>query len=519
VPKPAHNIASWIAHWAAAAGDRTAVVDPEGHLDYRSLADRARRLSGWLRAHEIRPGDRVALLLENGRVYLESVIALAQVGAIGLPVNWRLSPREIAFLLDDSACTLVIHATEFSELVAASAARSQASPRTLEVGDARDAYEKALAESQPNPDIEDLSGEAPMTLMYTSGTTGQPKGALLPHRKTLYNSINAQHYFGIREDDRVLAMTPLFHSLALNILALPVLYTGASIYFHTDFDAEAVWDSVERDRLTYLGGVPTQYLALIESLEDRRSRGQSPDLDSLRFLFTAGAAIPTEIVHRFEEHGLVLKQGYGQTETSVLTCLDERDASRKAGSVGRPVAHAEIQIVAPDTLDRDPSTWRTCAPGEVGEIVVRGPITMLGYWNRPQDTAETLRGEWLRTTDLAYADEEGFVTLVGRTRDMIISGGENVYPAEVEEVLSQHEDIREVAVVGVPDAKWGEVGRAHVVLEPDRPLDPEALRTWARDRLAGFKIPREFRSETALPRTASGKILKFRLREAEFDES
>ena len=511
MPKNVPNIAHWIARWAAEAGDRVAIVDPEGNLDYRGLADRSRRLSGWLRAQGIRPGERVALLLKNGHVYIESVMALAQVGAIGLPVNWRLSPREIAFLLDDSGSSLVIHSAEFSPLVAASREQSQGAPRTLEVGDARDSYEKALAETPPDPGIEDLSGEAAMTLMYTSGTTGQPKGALLPHRKTLYNSINAQHYFGIRENDRVLAMTPLFHSLALNILTLPVLYTGASIHFHADFNPEAVWDRVERERLTYLGGVPTQYLALIESLEERRSRGRLPDLDSLRFLFTAGAAIPTEIIHRFEKYGLVLKQGYGQTETSVLTCLEGRDAVRKAGSVGRPVPNAEIRIVVPDTLDREPSQWQNCSAGEVGEIVVRGPITMLGYWNRPQDTAETLRGEWLRTTDLAYADKEGFLTLVGRTRDMIISGGENVYPAEVEEVLSQHEDIREVAVVGIPDEKWGEVGRAHVVLEPDRPLDAEALRTWARERLAGFKIPKEFRAEAALPRTASGKVLKFRL--------
>jgi fatty-acyl-CoA synthase len=208
----------------------------------------------------------------------------------------------------------------------------------------------------------------------------------------------------------------------------------------------------------------------------------------------------------------VLKQGFGQTETSILCCLDAADAIRKAGSVGRPVFHAELRIVRKDTAALPVAEWKDCAPGETGEIVVRGPITMLGYWRRPEATAETLReGGWLRTGDLASADPEGFVTLTGRARDLYISGGENVYPAQVEAVYHEHPALRDVAVVGVPDERWGEAGRAYVVLEEGAELDADALRAWGRERLAAFKVPREFLAVDALPRTASGKVQKFAL--------
>jgi fatty-acyl-CoA synthase len=206
-----------------------------------------------------------------------------------------------------------------------------------------------------------------------------------------------------------------------------------------------------------------------------------------------------------------LKQGFGQTETSILCCLEARDAVRKAGSVGRPVRHAELRLVAHDSLDGPPETWRDVADGETGEIVVRGPITMSGYWQRPQETAEVLRGEWLRTGDLATRDAEGFYTLVGRARHMFISGGENVYPAEIEAVYQEHPGVREIAVVGVPDARWGEVGRAYWVPVPGEPIAGEALRAWGAERLADFKLPQRFVQVTELPRTETGKVKKHEL--------
>ena len=219
-----------------------------------------------------------------------------------------------------------------------------------------------------------------------------------------------------------------------------------------------------------------------------------------------------EQIHAFERRGLVLKQGFGQTETSILCCLDAQDAVRKAGSVGRPVLHAELRIVGCETLALPPTEWRDCAVGETGEIVVRGPITMLGYWERPLATAETLReGGWLLTGDLGAFDAEGFVTLTGRSKDLFISGGENVYPRQVEAAYESHPDILEIAVVGTPDERWGEVGRAYVALREGAKLDEPALIAWGREHLASFKVPRNFVPVRELPRTASGKVQKFKL--------
>jgi fatty-acyl-CoA synthase len=330
---------------------------------------------------------------------------------------------------------------------------------------------------------------------------------VLPHRKTLFNSLNAQLFFDLTRRDRVLVAVPLFHSFGLKILSIPALYAGASVVLQGSFDASDTWRTVARERITLLGGVPTMFRALGEAYDRDR-----PDTSSLRFLFTAGAAIPVEQIHAFERRGLVLKQGFGQTETSILCCLDAQDAVRKAGSVGRPVLHAELRIVRRETLPHTPETWTDCAVGETGEIVVRGPIAMLGYWERPEATAETIRpGGWLVTGDLGAFDAEGFVTLTGRSKDLFVSGGENVYPRQVEATYEAHPDIVEIAVTGVPDERWGEVGRAHVALRDGATLDEPSLVAWGRERLAAFKVPRSFVQVRELPRTASGKVQKFKL--------
>jgi fatty-acyl-CoA synthase len=308
----------------------------------------------------------------------------------------------------------------------------------------------------------------------------------------------------------VLVVAPLFHSLGLQILAIPALYVGASVVLQEGFDAARVWSTIESEGITYYGGVPTMHQRLLESL-DRGSPRSAPPA-SLRFAFTAGAAASPTLIRAFHEHGLLVVQGYGQTETSILTCLEADRALSKAGSVGHPVPHVELRLVAPETIEGDIEDWHDVAPGAVGEVVARGPITMLGYFRRPEATAETLRGEWLRTGDLATRDQEFDITLVGRAREMYISGGENVYPAEVEATLVQHPGIEEVAVIAIPDPDWGEVGRAHVVPVPARTIDPETLSDWLKTRLARFKHPREFVIEATLPRTASGKVQKHLLK-------
>ena len=498
------NAASWIAQHAAARAVRPALRDASRALDYAALHERCARAAGWLAGAGVRRGERVALLLGNRGAMLEAVLGAARIGAISVPLNTRLAAPELAELLDDARPALLIAEAGVRPLADAACAQARrVAPSRLEVGGASDAWERALAAAPPAREVAAVSPEDPLLLMYTSGTTGTPKGALLPHRKTLFNSRNAEIFFGLSERDRTLVVVPLFHSFGLNILALPTLYAGAEVILEPRFEPAAVWRAVARHRVSVLGGVPTMFAALLEAFDRER-----PDVSSLRCLFTAGAAIPVEVIHAFAKRGLALKQGFGQTETSILCCLDAADAVRKAGSVGKPVPHVELRIVRRESLVRAPSRWEDCAPGESGEIVVRGPITMTGYWERPAATAETLRDGWLLTGDLGSRDAEGFVTLAGRSKELFISGGENVYPRQVELVYEQHPTVREVAVVGVADAQWGEVGRAYVVLRPGAALDPEALRRFGRERLAAFKVPRSFVAVPELPRTASGKVQK-----------
>jgi fatty-acyl-CoA synthase len=507
-------VGRWIAQQASLAGDRVAVVDPSRTLDYGGLEERCARLAQVLREAGVRRGDRVALLLGNRSAFLEAVFAAARLGALSVPINARLAPPEIAHLLVDCTPAALLYEDALAETVDRACAAAQPSPAfRLCAGGDPDAYEGALGGALPAFGVEAVDPDDPMMILYTSGTTGVPKGAVLPHRKTLFNSLNAQLFFQITAADRVLIALPLFHSFGLNILALPILYAGGSLILAPRFEPTSVWEAVGARHISYFGAVPTMFQALLEALE--RAPASSYDLRSLRFLFSAGAAIPVELIRAFERHGLVVKQGFGQTETSILCCLDARDALRKAGSVGRPVFHAELRIVTQASVKGPPSEWIDVPHGTAGEIVVRGPITMSGYWQRPDATAETIREGWLRTGDLGAFDKEGFVTLVGRARDLYISGGENVYPAEVERVYAEHEAIREISVVGVPDARWGEVGRAYVILASGKALDENALRAWGRERLAAFKIPQQFLAVSSLPRTETGKVQKYRLSEVD----
>jgi len=512
VRSPTSNVGRWLAQQATLAGDRVAVIDRDRTLDYRGLEERCARLAQVLSAAGVRPGSRVALLLGNRSAFLEAVFAAARLGALSVPINARLAPPEITGLFDDCTPSALIYEDALARTVEVSCAMAHCAPAfRLSAGGMPDAYESAIASAAPTFGIEPVDPEDPMMILYTSGTTGVPKGAVLPHRKTLFNSLNAQLFFQITAADRVLIALPLFHSFGLNILALPILYAGGSLVLEPRFEPASVWDAVGRHGITFFGAVPTMLRALLEALQAAPTGKYR--LGSLRFLFSAGAAIPVELIRAFEVHELVVKQGFGQTETSILCCLDARDALRKAGSVGRPVFHSELRIVTQSSVVGSPSEWVDVKAGETGEIVVRGPITMSGYWQRPEASAETIREGWLRTGDLGVFDEDSFVTLVGRARDLYISGGENVYPAEVERVYAEHEAIREISVVGVPDARWGEVGQAYVILAPGRALDEEALQAWGRERLASFKIPQRFVAVSRLPRTETGKIQKHRLRQ------
>lgn len=507
-PAVAHNVGGWIAHWARLQPTHPAWTDDASRHTYAEAEDRVQRVTGWLARNGLESKDRLALWLGNRIPFFEAFFACARLGAITLPVNARLTPSEVAFQLDDCRPRLILVEPRWRSAAEKALALTRKCPNTrIIVID--DDHDEAIRAQSRSATIRPVSPETPMILMYTSGTTGHPKGALLPHRKALFNSLNAQLYFDLRREDRALVVAPLFHSLALQILSLPALYCGASIRLQEGFDPGRVWKTIEAEGITFAGGVPTMHERLLASLDAGEPFDRPPG--SLRFLFTAGAAAPSHLAERFERHGVLMLQGYGQTETSTLTCQTPDQALAKPSSVGRPVAHAEIRLVDPMTFDAAPEAWRDVSPGEVGEVVARGPITMLGYWERPEATQETLREGWVRTGDLATRDEDFDLTLVGRAREMYISGGENVYPAEIEAALLRHPAIAEAAVVARPDTEWGEVGLAYVVAaEGEKPGERELL-DWLSERIARFKQPREIRFESSLPRTASGKIQKNRL--------
>ena len=478
------NIGSWVRDWAAECPDKPALIDAESGetWSYAELNRNSNRCAAALRARGVNAGDRVAVALPSEPIYLAIYFAAAKLGAIFLPLNSRLAAIELAFQLSDATPRITL--THPSIPIEASA-------ESLLVD--IDSFRAEWPESAPEPELV-AGGDAGQVIMYTSGTTGHPKGAVLPQRKTSANSENAVAYFGLRPDDCVIVPVPLFHSYGLKILAVPALSAGATVVLVKHFEPTELQSAVRKYQGSVLGAVPIMYRRILEAGVDQDA------LSSLRFGFSAGAPIDPETVRAFAELGLFVRQGFGQTETSILCAMDRNeDVLRKVGSVGRPVGNCELRIAD--------ETGKSLPVGSTGEILVRGPIVMLGYWERPAETAESQLDGWHRTGDLAFMDSEGFVTLVGRRKELYISGGENVYPAEVENVLLQHPNVADCAVLGIADPEWGEVGRAYIVPR-EQPFEPDELQLWIRERLARFKCPRQLVSVAELPRTASGKVQK-----------
>lgn len=496
----------WLAYWGARQPDKTALLFGTASYSYGDLWERVVRLAEGLRRFGIHKGDRVVLLSMNHPCCIEIYFACSLTGTIFVPINFRLADREVLFQIEDADPSAVVFGHGQTQrlpslLPLVSLPEEAVFVLGETVGGSR-RLEALFSAGTSGTDLgpfPHLEPEDPQMIMYTSGTTGIPKGALLPYRKTFYNNLNAEVFFGLTPRDTVLVPVPLFHSLGLNILSLPVLFSGGTVVLMERFEEKVLLESIQAHRVTFMGAVPTIYKRLLDfGLE-------AYDLSSLRFCFTAGAPMPLSVIKQYHERGILMKQGFGQTETSILCCLEARDAARKAGSVGTPVRHAEVRVVDEDFMD--------VLPGQVGEIVARGPIVMLGYWRRPEETARSLAGGWLRTQDLAVRDEEGFITLVGRKGDMYISGGENIYPEEVERVYEAHPDIEEIAVLGVPDPDLGEAGAACIVPRRGVRLDAQGLREYARGKIAGYKIPRHFRYFDALPKTVTGKVQKYLLRD------
>jgi len=500
------NIASIVRRWSEISPAKTAIITEGVEITYSELERGVDRTACWLQSLGLEKGDRVAVMLKNCLEFLELYLACCRLGVIFVPLNFRSAEAELKYFLENCDPRLFVFGSEFEDTVR-KAGVTELMPQTLPcaVGESGtqgaflDLNRESAAFDGRRPDLEGSKGSAdpgePQVIMYTSGTTGEPKGAVLSHRKTFFNCLNADIFFRLDFDDIMLILLPMFHSGGLFIQVTPILYKGATMVIHPRFEADKVYEDIQKYRVTKFLGVPTVYKALLKSVA-----GNKPALSSLKVCAIGGERVIPELMLQFREMGLPLRQIMGQTETSILLWASEEEVIRKPGSVGRPVFHATV-----DLLNQE---GQSCKPGEVGEIVVRGTIMMNEYWRDPVRTRETIRNGWLHTGDLARRDEEGYYYLVDRAKDMYISGGENVYPAEVERVLRDHPGIEDIAVVGVPDEKWGEVGHAFVITKQGYRLDPGEVISHCEGRLARFKWPKKVTFCKEFPRTALGKVRK-----------
>lgn len=504
-----HAIARLLVDAVERHAERLAVVDGAVRHTHAAWARRVQRLAGHFRARGLRPGDRVAILAWNGHVYLETYFAAAWAGLVLCPLNVRLAAPELRFLLEDAGVRLVLADPAFRDRLREALPPEGASVPVLWIGSG---YEAALASADPQAEPAPVRSDDVAHLYYTSGTTGRPKGVMLTHRNVCVHAKAAVQELDIRATEVWGHVAPLFH-LADAWATFAVTQAGGRHVCVPRFEARAVLEAIERERITLTNLVPTM-LNLLVHHPDVASR----DLGSLRLVMSGGAPIAPEVVRATVDRlGCDYVQTYGMTETSPyltlsllhphLRALPREERLAFQARTGRPFRGVDLRVV--DDAGRDvPPDDRT-----VGEIRVRGETVTPGYWNRPEETREAFDGPWLKTGDLAVVDAEGYVNIVDRKKDVILTGGETVYSIEVENVLYEHPDVLEAAVVGVPDAHWGEAIAAVLVVRPGRTTAADDVVAFCRERLAGFKVPRRVEIRDALPRTGSGKLAKRVLRE------
>jgi long-chain acyl-CoA synthetase len=472
---------------------RAAVRLDELALTYEELDERAARVAGLLATAGVAPGDRVALMLPNLPQFPMLYYGVLRAGAVVVPMNPLLKAREIQYYLEDSGARLIFA----WDGTAAEAAKGAEAAGAGFVPVAPATFDQLLGQHAPETSVTSRADHDTAVILYTSGTTGRPKGAELTHANLRRNAaVTATTLLGLEPDDVVMGCLPLFHSFGQTCGLNAAVGSGACLTLLPRFDPGKALEVIQRDRVTVFEGVPTMYVALLNCPE--RSRF---DVGSLRLCVSGGAALPVEVLRGFEDaFGCVILEGYGLSETSPVASFNHPDQERKPGSIGTPIQGVELRLVGPGGED---------APtGEVGEIAIRGHNLMRGYWGREDATREAIPDGWLRTGDLARQDEDGYFFIVDRKKDLIIRGGYNVYPREVEEVLYEHPAVAEAAVVGIPHPTHGEEVGAAVVLKPGAEATPAELRAFCRDRVAAYKYPRHVWLEAALPKTATGKLLR-----------
>ena len=497
----------WIAHHAAQRPAKQAVRDlgSDRSFSYTDLDQRADAMAAYLASLGIGRGDRVAVLAHNGVEFFDVQFACARTGSICVLLNWRLTVTELEYILNDSSPALLVHDASFTEAAEELQERCSIGELLAIDGGAADSpYEQALAHFDGEAIEPAVVTHADVIMiMYTSGTTGLPKGAMITHGMNFWNCVNLGIPAGIGLDTVHLNVLPLFHTGGLNCYSNPVLHAGGTVVILKAFDPgetlRVLGDPTQG--ITHFFGVPAPYQFMMQHPDF-----DDTDLSRLSVAGVGGAPCALTIMERWADRGVLLTQGFGMTETSpACIFLDPGDALRKIGSTGKALMHTEYRIVNEDGDD--------CGPDEVGELWVAGPNITPGYWNKPQATADAFEGRWLKTGDAAREDDEGFVYIVDRWKDMYISGGENVYPAEVENVLYQLPEVAEAAIIGVPHDRWGEVGLAVLALNEGTELDRARVVEYCVERLARFKVPNDIAIVDALPRNATGKVLKRELRD------
>jgi len=487
------NLASLLTESAERTPEAPAIRLGDLELSYGELDERSAQLATLLREKGMRPGDRIGVMLPNVPEFPVAYYGVLRAGGTVVPMNVLLKQREIAFYLEDSGSKLLLAWHGFVEEAREGAAEAEA--ELVEVEPATLA--QALAGYEPASGLAETREDGTAVILYTSGTTGKPKGAELTHLNLFRNAdVSSRTTCEIGQGDVVLGALPLFHSFGQTVAMNTSLKVGACLTLVPKFDPGEALATMQRDRVTHFYGVPTMFGALLHYPER-----ESFDTSSLRTCITGGASMPVEVLRGFEEaFDAVVLEGYGLSETSPVACSNHPDRERKAGSIGTPIEGVEMRVV--DENDQP------VAQGEVGEIVIRGHNIMKGYWQRPEATAEAMRGGWFHSGDMARTDEDGYFYIVDRKKDLIIRGGYNVYPREVEEVLYEHPKIREAAVVGVPHDEWGEEIGAAVVLHEGEELSAEEVSAYVKERIAAYKYPRVVWFIDDLPKGPTGKILK-----------
>ena len=480
------TVGRWIDDRARITPHRVAIDFQGDAISYLDVARSSLSLAAELHGRGLRKGDRIAVLSDNCPEFVSVVFACAHLGLIVTPINWRLAPAEVAYHLSHAGASLLL----FSE------SRRDLAKAGLELSDREiplRPIEDPAATAEPPPEV-DVADDDPLFLIYTSGTTGRPKGALLSHANCFWTNTSIDRLMDVTTFDVVLQILPQFHIGGWNVQPLLAWSKGATVVLEESFDPGRALALIEEKRVTTMMGVPANYLFMAE-----HDSFDGADLSSLRMAVVGGAPMPEALLRRWMDRGVSLVQGYGLSEAAPnVLGLPPEYATKKLGYAGKGYPFVDGAL-------SDGQGGLVEGPG-VGELLVRGPNVFLGYWQDPEATVEAMSGDWLHTGDVAERDADGFYRIRDRVKDMYISGGENVYPAEVESVLADHPDIVEAAIIGVPDDRWGEVGVAFVVVRRD--VSPEQLASWCKERVAAFKVPKSFRVIDELPRSGMNKVLK-----------